>query len=363
MARGVSHGEKRESKQFERFEPIDRSGRLDRLRISCDGGGATGIRRVMDTASNPKMAGPMPRRPLGRTGVEVSLLCMGGHHLGMLPSAAAAASLVHEALDHGLDFFDCAWEYHEGRSEEWLGQALAGRRDRAFLMTKVCTHGRDAATAMQQLEDSLRRLRTDHLDLWQVHEVVYANDPELHHAAGGVVEAMARAREQGKVRFVGFTGHKSPEIHLDMLSRGFPWDTVQMPLNAFDGAGFRSFERQVLPELVKRGIAPLGMKSMGGEGQPVKQGVLTAREALTYAMSLPVAAVVSGIDSRAVLHQNLNLAGGFRPLDEAELAKIRAKAAPYAADGRFELFKTTAKFDADVGRAQHGFPPPGELGG
>lgn len=309
------------------------------------------------------MRGPMPRRPLGRTGVDVSLLCLGGSHLGTMASAADAAAIVHEAMDHGLDFFDCAWEYHQGRSEEWLGEALAGRRDQAFVMTKVCTHGRDARTAMTMLEDSLRRLRTDHLDLWQVHEVVYANDPERHHAVGGVVEAMARAKEQGKTRFVGFTGHKSPEIHLAMLAGGFPWDTVQMPLNAFDGAGFRSFEQQVLPELAKRGIAALGMKTMGGEGQPVKQGVLTAAEAIGYAMSLPVASVVVGIDSLSVLRQDLNLAGGFVPLLEAELDRIREKAAPHAGDGRFELFKTSMKYEGDVGRQQHEFPSSEELGG
>jgi aryl-alcohol dehydrogenase-like predicted oxidoreductase len=302
------------------------------------------------------MTGPLPRRALGKTGVEVSILAMGGFHLGTLPSASDAARLVHEALDHGLDFFDCAWEYHHGKSEDYLGQALAGRRDRAFVMTKVCTHGRDAGTAMKMLEDSLRRLRTDHLDLWQVHEVVYANDPERHHAPGGVVEALARARQQGKVRFIGFTGHKDPAIHLDMLARGVAWDTVQMPLNAFDGTGFRSFEARVLPELLARGIAPLAMKSMGGDGQSVRRGALTAAEALGYALSLPVAAVVSGIDSPAVLHQNLNIAGGFTPWPERELERIRNKVRAVAGDGRFELFKTTAKHEADEGRAQHGFP-------
>lgn len=308
-------------------------------------------------ATSLAMTGPLPRRALGSTGVDVSVLAMGGYHLGNLPNAQDAARLVHEALDHGLDFFDCAWEYHQGKSEDFLGRALEGRRDRAFVMTKVCTHGRDAAQAMQMLEESLRRLRTDHLDLWQVHEVVYANDPERHHAPGGVVEAMARAKQQGKVRFVGFTGHKDPAIHLDMLSRGFAWDTVQMPLNAFDGTGFRSFEHRVLPALLSRGIAPLAMKTMGGEGEPVKQGVATAQELLGYALSLPVAAVVSGIDSQAVLYQNLNLAGGFTPLSDAELTRIRDKVRPFAGDGRFELFKTTAKHDADEGRRQHGFPP------
>ncbi|MFN7146137.1 MAG: aldo/keto reductase, partial [Myxococcota bacterium] len=296
------------------------------------------------------MKGPMPRRPLGRAGVDVSLLALGGFHLGLAADYATAERIVHTALDHGLDFFDNAWEYNDGRSEEWLGRALVGRRDRAFVMTKLCSHGRDATFAMRMLEESLRRLRTDHLDLWQIHEVVYADDPDRHHAADGAVEALFRARQQGKVRFVGFTGHKSPDLHLAML-RDVPWDTVQMPLNAFDGNGFRSFEHHVLPVLLQRGIAPLGMKTMGGEGQPIKAGALTPEEALGYALSLPVAAVVSGIDSVDVLHQNLNISGGFTPLPDAERARIRAKAAPYAKDGRFELFKTTAKYDADEGRA------------
>lgn len=301
-----------------------------------------------------EMSGPLPRRPLGDT--DVSLLAMGGYHLGTLDSAEEAAKLVHEAMDHGLDFFDSAWEYHQGKSEDFLGRALEGRRDRAFVMTKVCTHGRDAAVAMRMLEDSLRRLRTDHLDLWQVHELAYDNDPERHHAPGGVLEALSLARQQGKVRFVGFTGHKSPDIHLDMLSRGYAFDTVQMPLNCFDGTGFRSFEQRVLPALQARGVAALGMKTMGGNGQAIKDGAVTAAEALTYAMSLPVAAIISGIDSRKVLHQNLTLAGGFTPLAPTELERIRAKARPFAGDGRYELFKTTAVHEADEGRAQHGFP-------
>ncbi|MDB4953938.1 MAG: aldo/keto reductase [Myxococcales bacterium] len=309
------------------------------------------------------MKGPLPRRPLGKTGVELALLGLGGYHLGTLPTVDDAKRLVHEALDHGIEFFDCAWEYHGGKSEDWLGQALVDRRDKAFVMTKVCTHGRGADTAMKMLEDSLRRLRTDHLDLWQVHEVIYQNEPELYAQRGSVTEAMERAKQQGKVRFVGFTGHKSPDMHLDMLAHGFPWDAVQMPLNAFDGTGFRSFEQRVLPELRNRGIAPIGMKAMSGEGEAIKRGALTPAEALGYTMSLPISILISGIDSLAVLHQNLNLAGGFEPFAERELARIRAKAAIYAGDGRFELFKTTAKYDGDVGRQQHGFPNHDQLGG
>ena len=310
-----------------------------------------------------KMKGPLPRRPLGKTGVDVSLLCLGGYHLGNVESADVAARLVHESLDNGLDFFESAWEYHDGQSEEWLGRALKGRRDRAFLMTKVCSHGRDAKVAMQMLEDSLRRLETDHLDLWQIHEVIYDNDPDRHYAPGGVLEAFDRARRDGKARFVGFTGHKDPSMLVEMLRRGYAFDTVQMPLNCFDGTGFRSFERNVLPMALERGMGVLAMKSMGGQGEPVKKGAVTAEEALGYAMSLPVSTVVSGIDSLAVLHENLGLAGGFAPWPPPELQRVRDKAAAVAGDGRFELFKTSKRNDGGIGRAQHGFPTPEELGG
>src|SRR5437899_29720 len=201
----------------------------------------------------------IPQKPLGRTGEHVSILGLGGYHLGTVASATEAIRLVHEAVDAGVSFFDNAWEYNGGRSEEWMGQALQGRRDEVFLMTKVCTHGRDRKTAMRQLDESLTRLRTDHLDLWQIHEVIYDTDPELHFAKGGVIEALDQAKKEGKVRFVGFTGHKSPAIHLKMLAHDYPFDTVQMPLNCFDGT-YRSFEQQVLPELERRGIAVLGMK-------------------------------------------------------------------------------------------------------
>lgn len=241
-----------------------------------------------------------------------------------------------------------------------MGKALVGRRDRVFLMTKVCTHGRDAKVAMRQLEQSLRRLKTDHLDLWQVHEVAYANDPERHFAPGGVIEALDRARDQGKVRHVGFTGHKDPAIHLKMLEYDYPFDTVQMPLNPFDGT-FHSFERLVLPALQRRGISAIGMKSMGGEGDAVKKRVLTAQESLRYAMSLPVVTTVSGIDSLRVLRQSIRVARDFTPMSPDELQALRDRCAPLAADGRFELYKVTAKHEAEVGRKQHGFPPPQEV--
>jgi predicted aldo/keto reductase-like oxidoreductase len=308
-----------------------------------------------------KASGGIPRRALGRTGVEVSALGLGGYHLGLVKTEREAIRIVHEAIDNGLNFMDNAWEYHEGKSEERMGKALAGgRRQQVFLMTKVCTHGRDKRTALRQLKESLRRLKTDYLDLWQIHEVVHENDPDLHFAPGGVIEALDEARAAGFVRFVGFTGHKDPAIHLKMLSHDYPFDTCQMPLNCFD-ATFRSFEQQVLPELNRRGIAPLGMKSMGGEGDPVKKRVVNPAEALRYAMSLPVAATISGIDSLKVLRQNLRISMSFEPMTAAEMQALRTRCAPEAADGHFELYKTSKKFDGPPGRKQHKFPPLDEL--
>jgi aryl-alcohol dehydrogenase-like predicted oxidoreductase len=271
-----------------------------------------------------------------------------------------AVRMVQEAVDAGVTFFDNAWEYNDHRSEEWMGLGLEGRRDKVFLMTKVCTHGRDKRVAIQQLEESLKRLGTDHLDLWQIHEVIYENDPDLHFAKGGVVEALDEAKKQGKVRFVGFTGHKSPAIHLRMLAHDYPFDTVQMPLNCFD-ATYRSFEQQVLPELQRRGIAALGMKSLSGDGQPIQYGVVKAEEALRYAMSLPVATTICGIDSLEVLRQNIGIARGFKPMSAQEMLVLRERCRPHSGDGHLELFKTTKKYDGGVGREQHGYPPPEKL--
>jgi aryl-alcohol dehydrogenase-like predicted oxidoreductase len=326
---------------------------------SCGGAQAAGNPRgpVMPTAH-----GPIPRRVLGKTGAQVSILGLGGWHLGAVPDENEATAIVHEAIDAGINFFDDAWEYHDGRSEELLGRALAGGwRDKVFLMTKVCTHGRKADVAMAQLEQSLRRLGTDHLDLWQIHECIHYDDPDLHFQPDGVVEALQRAKQQGKTRFVGFTGHKDPDIHLKMLSHGFPFDTVQMPLNAFD-ASFHSFERNVVPEAGRQGLGVIGMKSLGGAGDPVRQGAVLVEEALRYAMSVPgVSATVSGVDHMDVLRQNLAIARGFQPMSGEEMQALRERVLPLAADGRLELYKMTKSFDAKVGREQHGYPPQQDL--
>jgi uncharacterized protein len=301
------------------------------------------------------MSAEIPLRPLGRTGIKISALGLGGHHLGDVPTVDDAIEVVHEAIDAGITFFDNCWEYYDGRSEDWMGRGLKGKRDKVFLMTKVCTHGRSGALGLQMLEQSLCRLQTDHLDLWQIHDMAFDNDPDLAYAKGGIVEALDKAKQHGKTRFVGFTGHKNPAVHLKMLEMGYPFDTVQMPLNAFDGT-FRSFEQQVLPEVNRRGMGALGMKSFGGTAMAIKRGVVTPDELLRYAMSLPVAVTISGMDSLKILRQNLRVAQGFVPMSTAEMQALRARCAPLAADGRFEPYKASLQFDNPQARMAHGFP-------
>lgn len=303
----------------------------------------------MDTSS------AIPLRRFGNADAQISAMGLGGHHLGAAGSEKTAVEIVHKAMDGGITFYDCCWEYNRGKSEDWLGKGLNGMREKAFLMTKVCTHGRDASLATQMLEQSLRRLQTDHLDLWQIHGVSFENDPELFIRRGGAAEALLRAKEDGKVRFVGFTGHKDPGVHLAMLNTGFPFDAVQMPLNPFD-ANFQSFEQKVLPVLNQRGIAALGMKPIGGHGEPVQRGVFTAEELLRYAMSLPVTTTITGVSEMAILEQNLKVAQGFTPLGASEMQAMRDRAKQYSGDGRFELYKTSLKFDNPEARVAHEFP-------
>src|ERR1700674_529705 len=214
------------------------------------------------------------KRPLGRTGLECSILGMGGFHLGTVADQAEVNNMVAKAIDHGINIFDNAWEFHRGLSEEKLGIALKGKRDKVIVMSAVCTHGPNQDVAMRMLDVSLTRLQTDHLDVWQIHEVIYRNDPELIYASDSVLAALTRAKQQGKVRFVGFNGHKHPAIILEMLDRGYAFDVVQMPFNPLDPA-FRSFETNVLPSANRRGIAVVGMKSMGGSGELISKGAFT----------------------------------------------------------------------------------------
>ena len=298
----------------------------------------------------------VPMRPFGRHDEQVSLLGVGGAHLGK-PEESEAIRIVHEAIDAGVTFMDNAWEYNDTESERRMGVALAqgGYRDRAFLMTKDCAHDRIATHSMQKLEESLRRLQTDHLDLWQIHEVVWDEDPERIFAPGGSAEAMLKAKEQGKVRYIGFTGHKHPRIHRQMLEQGFPWDAVQMPLNVFD-AHVASFEREILPLCVEQGIAVLGMKSNAGGHLQKVQTSITPEESLRYAMSLPVATVISGMDSMEIFRKNLRVAEEFTPLTEDERVNLLVRSKAQAGDDASEPFKTTRDFDAKLGRIANGYP-------
>jgi predicted aldo/keto reductase-like oxidoreductase len=304
--------------------------------------------------------GTIPKRKFGRHPDMISAVGLGGHHIGAVASQAEATAIVHEAVDNGITFMDCAWEYNNHRSEEWLGQALRSGNYRAktFLMSKVCTHGRDASVAMQQLEESLRRLRTDHLDLWQIHAVVYDNDPDLAYRKGGVIEALDRAKQQGKVRYVGFSGHKDPRIHKRMLDLGYGFDSIQFPINAFD-AQFRSFQDIVLPEAVRRGIAVLGMKPFNGDGAPFhhQDAKITPEQALRYAMSVPgVTTTITGMESLAILRQNLAIAKNFSPMSVADMQQLVAAVSPQAGDGRWEPYKTSLRYDDIVTRQMHEMP-------
>jgi len=327
--------------------------RTTRRELMQMSGSVMAVAASSTSASKPRADQGLPTRKLGKTGVEVSMLSLGGYHLGNIREEKDAVRLIQEAVAEGITFMDNAWEYHDGKSELWMGKALEGRRDRVFLMSKCCSHGRDRKTALEQLDMSLRRLKTDRLDLWQIHEVAWDDDPAKHFMKDGAIAALEEAKKSGKVRFVGFTGHKSPKLHLEMLSHGFPFDTVQMPINAFDGT-FRSFQREVLPKVQEAGMGAIGMKSLGGDGEAIKAGLLTPDEALRYALSQPISALVSGIDSMKVLKQNLRIARSFTPMSPQEQETLRARLAPKAADGNYERFKVTRNYEGPIGRAQRG---------
>lgn len=288
----------------------------------------------------------MPMRKLGSTGVEVSLVGLGGFHIGMPKSDDEAVRIVRSAVDRGVNFLDNCWDYNDGKSEERMGKALeGGYRDKAFLMTKL--DGRTKKSAMDQLEQSLKRLRTDRIDLVQVHEVIRPTDPERCFASGGCMEALIEAKQQGKLRFIGFTGHKDPSIHLSMIEaadkHGFRFDTVQMPLNVMD-AHYRSFEKMVLPVATAKGMGVLGMKALGS-GIILQSNTVSAVDCLHYAMNLPTSVVITGCDSMGVLDQAIQAALTFAPMDAAATTALLDKTRDAAKEGRFERFKTSAMFD------------------
>jgi predicted aldo/keto reductase-like oxidoreductase len=296
--------------------------------------------------------GEMPYRTLGNTGQKVSCIGMGGSHIGK-PSLTnvEAIRLIREALDRGMNFMDNSWDYNKGDSEVRMGNALKdGYRQKAFLMTKF--DGRTKDSAMKQIDESLKRLQTDHLDLLQFHETIRFDDPDRFFAPDGAHEALTAARQSGKARFVGFTGHKDPHIHLYMLEmaqkHNFHFDTIQFPVNIFD-AQFRSFTKLLLPKAKEMGLAVLGMKSMGS-GVLLKSNTVAPEDFLRFALSQPTSVVITGIDSQKVLDQAFRVAGTFKPLTAPEISELMKKTAAAAANGEYELFKTTSHFDST---AQH----------
>jgi uncharacterized protein len=304
-------------------------------------------------SQQPAGSSGLPTRVLGRTGERVSILCLGGWHIGSVKDPGEAIRIMHAAVDEGVTFFDNCWDYHDGGAEEIMGRALAGsRRDKVFLMTKNCE--RDHAGSMKCLDDSLRRLRTDRIDLWQFHEIIYDNDPDWVFEKGGL-KAAIEARQAGKVRYIGFTGHKDPRIHLSMLAKPFAWDACQFPVNVLD-LHYRSFQKQVLPVCLKNKVGAIGMKGFGGGDGVARQAGLTPGDAYRFALSQPIASQVVGMTTLEQLQENVALARGFKPLSAAEQAALADKVKPFATDGRFEQFKSTQNFDGPVHRRQHGFP-------
>jgi len=281
-------------------------------------------------------------RTLGKTGQRVSAMGIGGAHAARPKTPEESVTLIRTAIDAGITFMDNCWDYSGGDAEVRMGRALRdGYRERVFLMTKIDGHTADAAA--QQIDQCLQRLQTDHLDLLQIHEVIRMDDPDRAFAAGGSMEAILAARQAGKIRYIGFTGHKDPEIHLKMLGMGFNWDTVQMPLNCVD-THHRSFEALVLPVLVERNIGVLGMKPLAA-GEAVRSGAATADECLRYAMSLPTSVVITGCDSLPILEQAIRVWRDFTPMSPAEMTTLRRRTAAYATQGKLEGYKTTGKFD------------------
>jgi aryl-alcohol dehydrogenase-like predicted oxidoreductase len=322
--------------------------------------GSLDPRALMRVTDPGERRGDMLYRTLGRTGEKVSLIGMGGFHLAKAPlDQKSSIKLIHAGLDRGINFLDNCWDYNQGNSEKWMGLALAqgGYRKKAFVMTKI--DGRTKELATKQLDESLKRLKLDTIDLVQHHEIIRFDDPDRIFAEGGAMGALVAAKQAGKLRFIGYTGHKDPRVHLYMLEvagrAGFAFDSVQMPINVMD-AHFRSFSHLVVPAAVKENVGILAMKTMG-DGVILRSGAqVTPIECLHYAMNMPVSVVVTGIDSAKILDQAIEAVKTFEPMSADQVAALAGKTAQYAAEGKYELFKTTSHFD---GTARH----PEWLGG
>jgi uncharacterized protein len=347
-----------------RFDTSEQSSATDRM-LSIQDSGVSRREFLGMTAASLLVAGKsnaaakanskngIPLRTLGRTGETVSLIGLGGYHLGNQSDPDESIRIIRTGIDEGINFLDNCWDYNDGESEIRMGRALRdGYRQKAFLMTKI--DGRSRAAAGTQINESLRRLQTDRIDLLQFHEVIRDSDPDRIFAEGGAIEVVLEAKKAGKIRFVGFTGHKSPDIHLKMLAtaaqHGFAFDAVQMPLNVMD-AHFNSFEKKVLPALTKDGIGVLGMKPMG-DHFILGSKTATPVECLHYAMNLPTSVVITGCDSLPILQQALEAARTFQPMDPSQVAALLARTAKAAEAGQFELYKTTHQFDGTVANPQ-----------
>jgi aryl-alcohol dehydrogenase-like predicted oxidoreductase len=310
------------------------------------GAAATGLTVPAIRALFPAAAHDMPYRTLGRSGEKVSLLGLGGYHIGIQNTQTESIRIIHAAIDNGVNFLDNCWDYNDGQSEVRMGVALKnGYRRKVFLMTKIDGQVKDVCA--KQIEDSLRRLQTDTIDLLQFHEVIRAGDPERIFGPNGSFEAAIAAKKAGKIRYIGFTGHKDPDIHLKMLStafaHGFTFDAVQMPLNLMD-AHYHSFAQKVVPVLVQHRIGVLGMKPLAS-GIILRSHTVNAIECLHYAMNLPTSVVINGCDSLDRLNQGLLVARSFQPLSRQELSALLSRTAAAGAQGKYEPFKTTNDFD------------------
>jgi predicted aldo/keto reductase-like oxidoreductase len=323
------------------------------IKSTVAAGLSTGLGASVLAADDERRNG-IPYTTLGSTGVKVSRIGLGGANIGFLKQESESIQIIRAAVDGGINFMDNCWDYNKGQSEIRMGKALRdGYRDKVFLMTKI--DGRTKQSAAQQINESLQRLQTDYVDLMQFHEIIRMSDPDRIFAAGGAFEAMMDAQKAGKVRYVGFTGHKSPEIHLHMLAtaktHGFKFDAVLMPINVMD-AHYDSFEKKVLPGLLDAKIGALGMKSLGG-GVFLRSKTVTPVECIQYAMSTGVDVLVTGCDSIPILNQAITTAQNFKPLTQKEVTAILDKTAPVAQGGQFELYKSTTRFDGTTKNPQY----------
>ena len=327
----------------EELSPLDRREFLKGIGLAAAGLAVTDVltaaeSNAISSAKPADKSGAVPKRQLGRTKEMLSIVGVGGHTLARAATEEESIRIVHEAIDGGINFMDNAWEYNGGRSEIVMGKALKGWRDKVFLMTKDCSHGRGKDVSLAHLEESLRRLQTDHLDLWMIHQIDRMSEVEAAFATGGAIEALTAAKKQGKVRYVGFTGHQDPALHLAMLKHDYPFDAVLMPVNAFE-QNRKGFRTQVLPELNKREMGVLAIKSLGGDGRIVSDGKITAEKAIRFSLSHAITVQIVGMRSLENLRENLKIARNFTPMTPAEMDALATQMAAVNHDERYTCYR------------------------